>query len=225
MDQSMHELSAVRSVRQAANVFAGRPSPRLFVGATAVTVAGRALLRRWGRKDAVAATVVLASRPFAEWLIHRSVLHSRSVVVQGHTIDLGAAHRRHHRDPADVDYVLVDGRYASYYVAGWAATAAAFAAALPGRRRGRWRPTLTALGVAYASLVAYEWTHLLIHTSYRPRHRWLLERRAQHRLHHFRSEHYWFGVTTNLADRVVGTGPPARSVELSGTARTLGVDP
>jgi Fatty acid hydroxylase superfamily len=224
MNPSMHELSAVRSLRQASTVFAGRASPKLFVGAVTATVSVRALLGRWGRRDAVAATAVLVSRPFAEWVIHRSVLHSRPRVTRGQTIDLGAAHRRHHREPADVDFVLVDARYARYYVVGWAATAAALAAAPPGRHRGRLRPTLSALGAAYASLVAYEWTHLLIHTAYRPRHGWLRRRRAQHRLHHFRSEHYWFGVTTNLADRVLRTGPPSRSVALSGTARTLGVE-
>jgi len=31
-------------------------------------------------------------------------------------------------------------------------------------------------------------------------------------------------VTTDVADRVLGTRPPARSVVLSVTARTLGVD-
>ena len=225
MDPSMHELSSVRSLRQAASVFAGRASPKLFVGAVAAVVSARGVLGRWGRRDAVAATAVLASRPFAEWLIHRRVLHSAPLVVRGRTIDLGASHRRHHREPADVDFVLVDARYARYYVVGWAAIAAALAAVLPGRRRGRLRPTLTGLGAAYASLVTYEWTHLLIHTSYRPQHRWLRQRRAQHRLHHFRSEHYWFGVTTNVADRVLRTVPPVRSVPLSGTARTLGVDP
>lgn len=221
----MHELSAVRSLRQAANVFAGRASPKLFVGAVAATVSGRAVLGRWGRRDAIAATAVLASRPFAEWAIHRGVLHARPRVIRGRTVDLGAAHRRHHREPADVDFVLVDARYARYYVVGWAATAAALAAALPGRHWGRMRPTLSALGAAYASLVAYEWTHLVIHTAYRPQHRWLRRRRAQHRRHHFRNEHYWYGVTTDLADRVLRTGPPVRSVELSGTARTLGVEP
>lgn len=224
MDQSMHELSAVRSLRQAVNVFAGRASPKLFVGAAATTVAARGALGRWGRRDVLAVTAVLASRPFAEWVIHRRVLHSRPLVVGDRTIDLGAAHRHHHREPADVDFVLVDARYARDYVVGWAATAAAIAAALPGRRRGRLRPTLSGLAAAYASLVAYEWTHLLIHTSYRPRHRWLRQRRTMHRRHHFRNEHYWFGVSTDLADRVLRTRPPARTVELSATARTLGVD-
>jgi hypothetical protein len=99
------------------------------------------------------------------------------------------------------------------------------AVALPGgKRRRRLRPTLTGLGIAYGSLLAYEWTHLLIHTAYAPRHQWFRRRRAQHRLHHFRSEHHWFGVTTDVADRVLRTRPPARVVALSPTARSLGVD-
>ena len=223
MDQSMHELSAVRALRQAVTIFGGRASPRLFVGAAAATVAARVTLGRPGRRDALAVTAVLASRPFAEWVIHRQVLHSRPLVVGARTIDLGAAHRRHHREPADVDFVLVDAHYARLYVVAWAAIAAAIAAALPGRRRGRLRATLSGLAAAYASLVTYEWTHLLIHTAYRPRHRWLRQRRSQHRRHHFRNEHYWFGVTTDVADRLLRSGPPARSVELSATARTLGV--
>ena len=221
----MHELSTVRSLRQAAIIFGGRESQKLFVGATATTAVVRALLGRWGRRDLMAVSAVLAGRPFAEWMIHRRVLHAPAFTVRGRTIDLGAAHRRHHREPADVDFVLVHPRYARYYAVGWAAIAGAIAAALPGRHRGRLRPTLSGLAAAYASLVAYEWTHLLIHTSCRPRHRWLRQRRSQHRRHHFRSEHYWFGVTTNLADRVWRTQPPARSVALSATARTLGVDP
>src|SRR4249919_1095774 len=106
MDQSMHELSAVRSLRQVATVFAGRPSPKLFTGAAATTILARVAFGRWGRRDVAAVTAVLAGRPFAEWLIHRRVLHSRPVAVRGRRIDLGASHRRHHREPADIDFVL-----------------------------------------------------------------------------------------------------------------------
>jgi len=224
MDPSMHELSDVRSLRQAANVFGCRASPRLFVGAATATMMARGTLGRWGRRDVVTVSAVLAGRPFAEWLIHRHVLHAPPVTVRGHAVDLGAAHRRHHREPADVDFVLVAPRYARYYIVGWAATAGVLALALPGRR-GRLRSMLSGLSAAYASLVAYEWTHLLIHTSCRPRHRWLRQRRAQHRRHHFRNEHYWFGVTTSLGDRVLHTQPPPGSVAVSRTARTLAVAP
>lgn len=223
MDQSMHELGAIRSLEQAADLFAHRRSAQLFVTAAATTAGLRVALGRWGRRDALAVTGVLAARPFAEWAIHRFVLHRPPFDVRGRHLDPAAAHRRHHRDPADVDFVLVAPRYARDYVVAWAAVAAAITAALPGRR-GRVRPGLSGLAAAYASLVAYEWTHLLIHTAYRPRHRWFRQRRAQHRLHHFRNEHRWFGVSTDVADRVLGTRPPVRSVALSPTARSLGVD-
>ena len=223
MDPSMHELTAVRSLGQAAGVFAGRRSAQLFVGATAATAVIRVALGRWGRRDATAVVGVLAARPFAEWVIHRHVLHVSPFEVRGQRIDPGAAHRRHHRDPADVDFVLVAPRYARDYVVLWAAVAGAIAGALPGRRN-RGRAALSGLGAAYASLVTYEWTHLLIHTAYRPRHAWFRRRRAQHRLHHFRNEHHWFGVSTDVADRVLHTRPLGRSVELSPTARTLGIE-
>ena len=74
------------------------------------------------------------------------------------------------------------------------------------------------------SLAAYEWTHLLIHTAYRPRRRWFRGLRAHHRLHHFRNEHNWFGVTTKFADRIFATLPAPNAVPLSPTARTLGID-
>jgi hypothetical protein len=223
----MHELSGVRSLRQAGQLFAGRRSPQLFAGAVAAATGARLALGRWGRRDALTVATVLALRPFAEWAIHRQVLHAPSLDVRGRRVDPGASHRRHHRDPSDVDYVLVAPNYARQYVLAWAAIGAAVAAVLPGRsrRRDRIRPTLSGLAVAYASLLAYEWTHLLIHTSYAPRHRWFRQRRAQHRLHHFRSEHHWFGVTTDVADRILRTRPEARAVELSPTARTLGVEP
>ena len=223
MDASMHELTAVRSLGQAVSVFARRRSPQLFVGAAAATAMTRLALGRWGRRDAIAVAGVLSVRPFAEWVIHRQVLHLTPFEVRGRRVDPGAAHRRHHRDPADIDFVLVAPRYARDYVIAWAMVGGAIAAVLPGRK-GRLRAALSGLGVAYASLVTYEWTHLLIHTAYRPRHRWFRQRRAQHRLHHFRSEHHWFGVSTDVADRLLQTRPPARSIALSPTARTLGVD-
>ena len=33
-----------------------------------------------------------------------------------------------------------------------------------------------------------------------------------HRLHHFKNEHFWHGITNNLSDRVLGTNPDQREV-------------
>jgi hypothetical protein len=83
---------------------------------------------------------------------------------------------------------------------------------------------LSALLTAYAMLFVYEWTHFLIHSTYRPRHRIYRYVWRAHRNHHFRNEHYWFGVTMHLADHVLGTFPERSAVEVSATVRTLGIE-
>jgi sterol desaturase/sphingolipid hydroxylase (fatty acid hydroxylase superfamily) len=79
--------------------------------------------------------------------------------------------------------------------------------------------------VSYAILCAYEWTHFLIHAPYKPRGRYFKAIRRNHRLHHFKNERFWFGVTSTLGDRVIGTLPDQRSVPRSDTARSLHADP
>ena len=83
-------------------------------------------------------------------------------------------------------------------------------------------PYLTALLAAYVSLAHYEWVHLMVHTRVKLRTPYYKRLATNHRLHHYRNEHYWLGVTSNLGDRVLGTYPASKSdVPLSDTARTL----
>ena len=65
--------------------------------------------------------------------------------------------------------------------------------------------------------------HYLVHTRYTPRSARYQRLWRNHRLHHFKNEHYWFGVTMLSADRLLRTAPDPESVERSETARTLGV--
>jgi hypothetical protein len=56
-----------------------------------------------------------------------------------------------------------------------------------------------------------------------PKTRWYRTIWRNHRLHHFKHEGYWMGVSSNLGDRLLGTNPDQRTVAKSATARTLGV--
>ena len=87
------------------------------------------------------------------------------------------------------------------------------------------RLALTGLATSYATLLSYEWAHFLIHSTYKPRHWYYRYIWRAHRLHHYRNERYWFGVTINLADHVFRTFPDKEAVEPSPTARTLGLEP
>ena len=83
---------------------------------------------------------------------------------------------------------------------------------------------LTGIAFAYLGLFRYEWSHFLIHTPYVPKTRWYRTIWRNHRLHHFKHEGYWMGVSSNLGDRLLGTNPDQRSIAKSPTARTLGVE-
>ena len=77
--------------------------------------------------------------------------------------------------------------------------------------------------LALATLgLLYEWTHYLIHSDYRPKNRVYKAVWRNHRLHHYKNEHYWFTVTTTAtADRLFGTYPDPTSVPTSKTAKNL----
>jgi sterol desaturase/sphingolipid hydroxylase (fatty acid hydroxylase superfamily) len=66
--------------------------------------------------------------------------------------------------------------------------------------------------------------HFLIHSTYRPKGWYYRYIYRAHRLHHFRNENYWFGVTVHLGDHVLRTFPGKDDVPVSATAFTLGVE-
>ena len=81
---------------------------------------------------------------------------------------------------------------------------------------------LTLLVSIYGIKFAYEWTHYLVHSDYRPKSRWYRSVWRNHRLHHYKNEHYWFTVTSaGTADRLFGTYPDAATVKTSPTVRSL----
>ena len=182
-----------------------------FAGALAVRISRGA----WTWRDPVILAVVVVLQPFSEWLIHVTVLHFRPRTVAGRVVDLHLAreHRRHHRDPGDVRLTLIPlpelvAAVVGVSVVSW------FVAIDHGDAATVMISVASMLGV-------YEWTHFLIHSTYRPRGRHLRAVRRSHRLHHYRNEHHWMGITTNVADRVLGTFPDRGEVEPSDTARTL----
>jgi len=170
---------------------------------TGAVVCGMVLRRgrgRLGRRDALAVAAVVAAQPIVEWLLHRHVLHGPPRRVAGRLVDPGAPHRGHHRVPDDVAGALLGGRYAVADAAGAGALAGAIGAIVGGAPGA-----CTAIAMGEGGLLAYEWSHLLSHSGYRPRTRWYRALRASHLRHHFRDETTNFGITSTLGDRLLGT--------------------
>jgi sterol desaturase/sphingolipid hydroxylase (fatty acid hydroxylase superfamily) len=207
--------------------FARRPSPPLLGAAIVAAVVLRILLGHFDWRDPVVLAGVLIATPPVEWAIHVYLLHAKPIRVGRLRYDSLAAreHRAHHESPADLDGVLLPAYAVAIFVPLIAVTVWLVSfpvhAVLGGDRLPH---AATGLVISYVILGAYEWSHYLIHTPYRPRSRYYRAIWRGHRLHHYKNEHYWFGVTSTLGDRLLRTAPEQSEVPRSPTARALGAD-
>lgn len=197
------------TLREAYVEFVAHLTPRLLVLEIAVLVVVRALWPSWSVADVVAVLSLIAFQPFTEWLIHVFVLHCPA---NGSRRDrlAGYSHRRHHEDPRDLRFQFIHPH------AVYGGMVVLLAVVLAFRT-----PTAVSLALTAGVLtLTYEWVHFLIHTDYSPRYELFRRLHRAHRLHHFRNERYWLGVTTRTGDRVLRTNPRKEDVEVSPTART-----
>jgi sterol desaturase/sphingolipid hydroxylase (fatty acid hydroxylase superfamily) len=199
-----------------ARFFFGLPMVRALYGTLAVLVAARLVVARWSVADAIVFGLLAASYPFIEWSIHVFILHFKPKRILGRTVELGAArnHADHHLDPENPNKNVADsGRNLAIYLGGWMVPASAI-----GLMTHSIGVFVTVLAYSMAILAMYEWFHYLMHSSYRPRGRVLAHMRRHHLMHHYRNEHYWFGVVSSFADRVLRTNPKPSAVGRSVTA-------
>jgi hypothetical protein len=199
----------------ALRVFFRHASPRVLTGLVIAALGVRIGLGGWSPWDLAVVAGLLAFWPLQEWLIHVFILHYQPVSLFGRRLDFKVPqlHRAHHRDPWRVDLIFIPIHVFAYTPL---AVGALVLLGLP-------RPELVATGLAayYALSLHYEWTHFLIHTHYRPRLGYYQRLARNHLLHHFRNEHYWYGVSMLQADRWLRTAPDPNAVPKSATAMTL----
>lgn len=219
----------VKTLRQAAADFAHRPSPWVILGAFAILAGLRLAIGDLTWRDAVAAAGLLVIYPFGEWAIHVFILHMKPFNFRGkeHRTLASRAHGVHHKTPNDLDQLLLDPWQIAGLLLGIAPLVIGFFGGLVWLVFGSYpvEVLLTALAFDALLLLGYEWTHFLIHTSYVPKSKLYRSVWRNHRLHHFKNEHFWHGVTNNLSDRVLGTLKDHREVPRSETARNLEGDP
>lgn len=197
------------------------PSPWMISVFILGTLTGRLVVGDWALSDAWAPIAFLALFPFTEWTIHVFILHWRPRRIAGVHVDslLARDHRRHHADPRDVPLVFIPWRALIWVILLAGAVLPLGIGRLTGASLGG---ALTYMLVEAVVLGIYEWTHYLIHSDYRPRSVAYKAIWRNHRLHHYKNEHYWFTVTSaGTADRVLGTYPDAVNVTTSRTAKNL----
>ena len=192
------------------------PSPWMITAVLVTALVWRIAEADWQLSDLWAPVVLVALFPVLEWVIHVFVLHWRPRKVAGVLVDseLSRDHRRHHADPRDVPLVFIPWRSLVVVIVVYDAIALL---AFPRLGQG-----LTFMFAVAAVGLVYEWTHYLIHSDYKPKTRAYKAIWRNHRLHHYKNEHYWFTVTsTSSADRLFGTYPDPATVKTSPTAKNL----
>lgn len=204
-----------RSLREALPVFLGFGSPRLLLALLGVSLAVRLWLGGFSAWDLVPVAGLVLVWPLEEWLIHVFILHAKARHVFGRSVDLELPrkHREHHRDPWKLELLFIPMR--------------SFLYSLP-LLVLLWYAVTPSAGLAWTGIAAhlalalhYEWVHFLVHTRVVPRTRYYQRLWKNHRRHHFKNEHYWFGVTMLSGDRWLRTGPAHDAVPTSTTARAL----
>ena len=215
----------VKTLREARRQFARKPSPWIIGTGIVALVAVRVAVGAPSWRDAVAVAAMLIVYPFGEWAIHVYLLHMRPRRVGSRRIDPPAArsHRAHHREPNDLSMILLEPKELAQLLLLAVPATVGTGALLVGLVAGPvpLGPLVSAALAGYVAIFMYEWTHFLIHTAHRPRSRWYRAVWRNHRLHHFKNERFWHGITNTVSDRVLGTAPDQRKVPRSRTARTL----
>jgi hypothetical protein len=219
----------VKTLAEARHEFARKRSPWIIGAGILALVVGRAAMGGFGWADLVAVAAMLLIYPFGEWAIHVYLLHMKAREVDGRMVQAKAArsHGVHHRDPGDLSTLLLEAKeLAQLMLIAVPLTVAVIAGAWALVAGGPPVGALVSAGIAaYVAIWVYEWTHFLIHTAYVPRTRYYRAVWRNHRLHHFKNEHFWHGITNNFSDSVLGTNPDQSEVPRSATARTLGAGP
>ena len=211
----IHDAESIETLRDAARVLFSRRGPRTIARIAALSWGARALAGPPGPLDVVAASAAIAVWPLQEWAAHKYLLHFEPRTILGKHVDpyFARKHRDHHADPRDVDLTLLPLRV----ILGAAPiTGGAWLLLFGGTRAG-----LTAIATYSTMALVYEWTHLLVHTSYRPESELAKTVRRNHLLHHFRNEDYWLAFTMPFVDTLLGTAPDPASVPRSKTVMDL----
>jgi len=213
----------ITNLKEAVEVYLSAGSPRVMLGAAGSATALRLVLGGFGRPDLIAIAIVVGATGTVEWVIHKFLLHAPEESWRTRKLNSSTSHRQHHEDPSDMRHVLLHTSYAAGFLPAIAAFTAGWSIPLAAAANWAVGPTfLSGLAASWWTLAHYEWVHLAVHTRHRFRNRFYARLARNHRLHHYRNENYWLGVTSNSGDRWLRTLPASKSdVPLSETARNL----
>lgn len=175
---------------------------------------GKLFAGNWHWADLIASLMIFAAWPVLEWAIHVILLHNKPHQVAGRNVDflLPQTHRWHHADPWNLHWVFIPPHIIPLVAPLLIATILLTVPIALG---------CTILAVYFALALHYEWVHYLSHINWCPPLAYYQRRVREHRLHHFKSEKHWWGVSMGLGDRFFNTAPHAADAPTSDTTGNI----
>ncbi len=214
-DAALNAYPNPKTGREFVKAFYGHLSPRILTALVLGLVGTRLYLGNWSYADLIAPLAILAFWPVLEWLIHVHLLHMKPFKLFGKTIDpnVGRTHRAHHANPADLSDITINKEVfptvvpVLFVLAYWLFPTVELATG--------------ALAAFFILSLHYEFCHFIGHTAWCPPINYYRRRQRMHRLHHYRDERLWWGVSTGIGDVLLGTAPDIKSVEKSPTVHNV----
>lgn len=212
---ALNSADSPRTISEALPVFARHGSPRILMVALAIAAVARLRAGDWGWWDLLPVLGLAVYWPIQEWLIHVYILHFKPFTLFGRTVDFRVpiSHRAHHRAPWNIDILFIPMHSFLYTIP---LVCVFWFAVMP-------TPALALTGIVtqLALSLHYEWVHFLVHTRVMPKTALYQRLWRNHRWHHFKNEHYWYGVTMLSGDRLLRTAPALSEVPTSRTCREI----
>lgn len=149
----------------------------------------------------------------AEYFTHRFLYHSEPPKNPFLRNMLSRLHYEHHEYPNDLKLLFLPLWYSlpQFIVMGLVAYGITT----------NLHQTIAFLTGVSGFFLYYEWKHYIAHRPIKPITPWGKRLKKYHILHHYKNEHYWFGVTSPTYDHLLGTFKDEKEVETSPTARKL----
>ena len=201
--------SEIRTIREAVTAFRDKRGPWVIAAAIVLALVVRPALGPPGWVDVGAASYILVAYPFGEWAIHVHLLHLRPVDFRGRRVELGpcpGTPRPPRGSPVDPPSTSCRSRRSPSWCSPCRPPPARRRRARDLRRAVGGRAAVTMLVTGFLMVGVYEWTHFLIHTATDPGRAFYRSIWRNHRLHHYKNEHYWHGSPTRSQ-----TGSSARA--------------